>query len=94
MKIIPLFDRVLITPKKNEPKTQGGIMLPSASQEKSQLAIVVAVGDGGLVDGKQTEMKIKVGQTVLYSRYAGNEFKMDDQEYIIIKQTDILAVIE
>lgn len=68
--------------------------MPSASQEKSQLATVVAVGDGGLVDGKEVVMKLKIGQTVLFSKYAGNEFKIDNEEYIIIKQTDILAVVE
>ena len=94
MKLKPLFDRVILTPKKNAPTTTGGIMLPSASQEKSQLATVVAVGEGGLIDGKEIVMKLKVGQTVLYAKYAGNEFKMENNEYIIIKQTDILAVVE
>lgn len=94
MKLKPLFDRVLLSPKKNAETTNGGIMLPSASQEKSQLATVVAVGDGGLVDGKEVVMKLKIGQTVLFSKYAGNEFKIDNEEYIIIKQTDILAVVE
>lgn len=94
MKLKPLFDRVVITPKKVPQKTSYGIMLPSSSQEKSQLATVIAVGDGGLIDGKEIQMKLKVGQTVLYSKYAGNEFKIEDEEYIIIKQTDILAVVE
>ena len=94
MKLIPLFDRVIITPKKAAQKTNCGIILPSASQEKSQLATVIAIGDGGLIDGKEVIMKLKVGQTVLYSKFAGNEFKIEGEEYIIIKQTDILAVIE
>lgn len=94
MKLLPLFDRVIITPKKNAEVTNGGIILPSARSEKSQLATVVAVGDGGLIDGKETLMKLHVGQTVLYAKFAGSEFKIEEQEYIIIKQTDILAVVE
>lgn len=94
MKLKPLFDRVIISQKKNASKTQGGIMLPSASQEKSQLATVIAVGEGGLIDGRDIEMKLKVGQTVLFAKYSGNEFKIDEEDYIIIKQTDILAVVE
>ncbi|MGI5842396.1 MAG: co-chaperone GroES [Christensenellales bacterium] len=94
MKLKPLFDRVILAPKKNELKTSSGLVLPSASATKSQLATVVSVGDGGIIDGKNVEMKLKVGQTVIYSQYAGNEFKIDGEEYIIIKQTDILAVVE
>lgn len=93
MKLKPLFDRVVITPKKQAEVTAGGLVLP-VKEDKSQLATVVAVGDGGLIDGKETQMKLKVGQTVLYSKYAGSEFKLGEQDYIIIKQTDILAVVE
>ena len=94
MKLKPLFDRVILSCEKAEQKSQGGLMLPTASQEKSQVAVVMAVGDGGIVDGKKQEMKVKVGDRVLYTKYAGSEFKLDGEEYIIIKQTDILAVIE
>ncbi len=94
MKLKPLFDRVIITPKQPNSKTAGGLMLPSANQEKQQLATVVAVGAGGIIDGKEVVMQLKVGQNVLYSKYAGSEFKLEDKDYIIIKQTDILAVVE
>lgn len=94
MKLKPLFDRVIITPKESESTSLGGIILPSASQEKSQLATVVAVGEGGMIDGKSIEMKLTPGQTVLYARFAGNLFKIKEKEYIIIKQTDIMAIVE
>ena len=94
MNLKPLFDRVILSPEKKVEKSVGGLMLPSASQEKSQIATVIAVGEGGLIDGKNVEMKLNVGDRVLYTKYAGNEFKLDGEEYIIIKQTDILAVIK
>ena len=68
--------------------------LPTASAEKSQVATVVAVGDGGLVDGKETKMQLKVGQEVLYAKYSGTEFSLDGKKYIVLKQTDVLAVLE
>ncbi len=94
MKIKPLFDRVVILPKEAEKETASGIILPTASQEKSQIATVVAVGEGGTMDGKTVEMKLKVGQEVLYTKYCGTEFSLDGKKYIVIKQTDILAVLE
>lgn len=94
MNLKPLFDRVILSPEKSAEKSQGGLMLPSTSQEKSQIATVVAVGEGGIVDGKEVMMKLKVGDRVLYTKYAGSEFKIDGNEYIVIKQTDILAVVE
>ena len=94
MKIKPLFDRVVILPKDAEKETKSGIILPTASAEKSQVATVVAVGDGGLVDGKETKMQIKVGQEVLYAKYSGTEFSLDGKKYIVLKQTDVLAVLE
>ncbi len=94
MKIKPLFDRVVILPKEAEKETASGIILPTASQEKSQIATVVAVGEGGTMDGKTVEMKLKVGQEVLYTKYSGTEFNLDGKKYIVIKQTDILAVLE
>ena len=94
MKIKPLFDRVVLLPKEAEKETKSGIILPSASAEKSQIAVVVAVGEGGLVDGKEVKMQLKVGQEVLYARYSGTEFSLDGKRYIVVKQTDVLAVLE
>lgn len=94
MNLKPLFDRVILSVEKNSEKTSSGLMLPTASLEKSQVAKVVAVGEGGLVDGKEVVMKVKVGDKVIFTKYAGSEFKIDGEEYIIVKQTDILAVIE
>ena len=94
MKIKPLFDRVVILPKDAEKETKSGIILTTASAEKSQVATVVAVGDGGLVDGKETKMQLKVGQEVLYAKYSGTEFSLDGKKYIVLKQTDVLAVLE
>lgn len=94
MKLKPLFDRVVLEPKDKETETKTGIILPSTSEEKSQIAKVVAVGEGGLFDGKKVEMKVKVGDTVLYAKYSGTEFSSDGKKYIIIRQADILAIIE
>ena len=93
MNIVPIFDRVVLLPKDNEQSTKSGIILPTASQEKSQIATVVAVGKGGLIDGKEVEMQVSVGDDVIYSKYAGTEFNVDDKKYIIVRQTDILAVV-
>ena len=94
MKIRPIFDRVVLLPKEAEKETKSGIILPTASQEKSQLASVVAVGPGGNVDGENVKMQVKVGDEVLYAKYSGTEFSLDGKKYIVIKQTDILAVLE
>ena len=94
MKIKPIFDRVVILPKEAEKETKSGIILPTASLEKSQIATVVAVGKGGNIDGKELEMQVKVGDEVLYAKYSGTEFSLDGKKYIVIKQTDILAVLE
>lgn len=94
MKIKPLFDRVVILPREADKETKSGIILPTASAEKSQVATIVAVGDGGLVDGKETKMQLKVGQEVLYAKYSGTEFSLDGKKYIVLKQTDVLAVLE
>ena len=94
MNIKPIFDRVVLLPKEAEKESKGGIILPTSSQEKSQLATVVAVGNGGKVDGKEVEMQVKVGQEVLYAKYSGTEFSLDGVKYIVLKQTDILAVLE
>ena len=94
MKIKPSFDRVVLLPKEAEKETKSGIILPTASAEKSQVATVVSVGKGGVVDGKEVEMQVKVGQEVLYTKYSGTEFKLEGKKYIVVKQTDILAVLE
>ncbi len=94
MKIRPIFDRVVLLPKEAEKETKSGIILPTASAEKSQIATVVAVGEGGVVDGKEIKMQVKTGQEVLYAKYSGTEFSLDGKKYIVVKQTDILAVLE
>lgn len=94
MELRPLFDRIVIKPLKTESKTEGGIMLPAVAQEKSQLATVVSVGEGGFVDGKEVKMVVKPKDKILYSKYAGTEVKFEGEELIVIRQTDVLAVIE
>ena len=94
MKIKPLFDRVLLAPEENEKETKGGILLPTAAQEKSQIATVVAVGKGGELDGKKIEIQIEKGDRVLYSKYAGTEVTIEDKKYVIVRQADILAVLD
>lgn len=94
MKIKPLFDRVVLLPKENETETKGGIILPTAAQEKSQMANVVAVSEGGEIDGKKVTMQVKVGDKVLYAKYSGTEITVDDKKYVVVRQSDILAVIE
>ena len=94
MKLIPLADRVVLKQSTPEEKTKSGIILTSQSQEKPQQAEVVAVGPGGMVDGKEITMNVKPGDMVIYSKYAGNEVKLEDEEYIIVKQSDILAIVE
>lgn len=94
MKLKPLFDRVVLEPLENEKETKGGIILPTAAQEKSQLAKVVAVGNGLNLDGKSVEMQVKEGDTVLYGKYTGTEVNLDDKKCVVVRQTDILAVIE
>ena len=94
MKIRPLFDRIVIEPVDTEEKTKSGIVLLAKDQEKPQMAKVIAVGPGGNVDGKDVKMEIKVGDKVLYSKYAGSEFKIDGKDVTIMRQSDVLAVIE
>lgn len=94
MKLIPLADRVVLKQSTPEEKTKSGIILASTSQEKPQQAEVIAVGPGGVVDGKDVVMNVKPGDMVIFSKYAGNEVKLDDEEYIIVKQSDILAIVE
>ncbi len=94
MKIRPLFDKVVIKALESSEKTASGIVLPGSAQEKPQLATVIAVGPGGIVDGKEIKMQVSVGDTVLYGKYSGSEFKIDGQEVVIVRQADILAVVE
>ncbi len=94
MNIKPLGDRVVIKNLEMEDSTKGGILLTSASKEKPQMAEVIAVGPDGMVDGKEIVMNVKPGQKVIYSKYAGTEVKLDDQEIIIVRQSDILATVE
>lgn len=93
MNIKPLFDRVVLELQKEQTSNVGGIFLPDMSREKSQIATVIAVGDGGFVDGKEAKMQVNVGDKVLFSKFAGTEFKYKDRDLLIIKQTDILAII-
>ena len=94
MQVKPLGDRVVIKNVESEETTKSGIILTGAAKEKPQMAEVLAVGPGGNVDGKEIVMQVKVGQKVIYSKYAGTEVKIDDQELIIVRQNDILAVVE
>ena len=94
MKIRPLLDRVVLKPTEIEETTKSGFILTSASQEKPQFSEVVAVGPGGIVDGKETEMYVKVGDKVIAGKYSGTEVKIDDIEYTIVRQSDILALVD
>lgn len=94
MKVKPLFDKVVVESLEKEEKTKSGFILPSASQEKQQMAKIVAVGPGGIIDGKEIVMQVKEGDTILYDKYAGSEFKVDGKEFTIIRQSDILAIVE
>ena len=94
MKIRPLADRVVIKMEEAEETTKGGIILTSSAKEKPQVATVVAVGPGGLVDGKEVKMIVKVGDKVLTSKYSGTEVKVDGEECTIVRQSDILAIVE
>ncbi|CDD35434.1 10 kDa chaperonin [Roseburia sp. CAG:309] len=94
MKLVPLGDRVVLQQLEAEETTKSGIVLPGQAQEKPQQAEVVAVGPGGLVDGKEVKMEVKVGDKVIYSKYAGTDVKLEDKEYVIVRQSDIAAIVE
>ena len=94
MKLVPLGDKVVLKQLEAEETTKSGIVLPGQAKEKPQQAEVIAVGPGGMIDGKEVTMQVKVGDKVIYSKYAGNEVKLDGEEYIIVRQNDILAVVE
>ncbi len=94
MKLKPLGDKIVIKVKDEEKKTTGGIVLPDSAKEKPQQGEVVAVGSGEMIDGKKVPLDVKVGDEVIYSKYSGSEIKMDDEKYLIVKQSDILAIVE
>jgi chaperonin GroES len=94
MKLKPLCDRVVIKQLEAEETTKSGIVLPGTAKEKPQQAEVVSVGPGGVVDGKEIKMEVKPGDKVIYSKYAGTEVKLEDDEFIIVRQSDILAIVE
>ena len=94
MKLRPLGDKVVLKQLEAEETTKSGIILSSKAQEKPQQAEVIAVGPGGVVDGKEVAMQVKKGEKVIYSKYAGTEVKLDGEEFIIVRQSDIVAVVE
>jgi len=94
MTLKPLADRVVVKMVECEETTKSGIVLPGSAKEKPQVAEVIAVGPGTVVDGKEVKMEVKVGDKVIISKYSGTEVKFDGQEYTILKQSDILAIVE
>ena len=94
MKLRPLGDKIVLKQLEAEETTKSGIILAAKAQEKPQQAEVIAVGPGGVVDGKEITMQVKVGEKVIYQKYAGTEVKLDGEEYIIVKQSDVIAVVE
>ena len=94
MKIKPLADRVVIKMVEAEEKTKSGIILTGSAKEQPQMAEVIEVGPGGMVDGKEIKMEVKAGDRVIFSKYAGTEVKLDGEEYIIVRQNDILGILE
>ena len=94
MKLVPLGDRVVLKALVAEETTKSGIVLPGQNKEKPQQAEVIAVGPGGMGNGNEVKMEVSVGDKVIYSKYSGTEVKLDGEEYIIVKQSDILAVVE
>ena len=94
MKLKPLFDKVVLKEEKLSETTNSGIFLPVSDKEKPQIAEVVSVGEGGFVDGKEIKMVVKPGEKVVFSKYAGSNIKIDGEEFVVVRQADILAVIE
>ena len=94
MKLVPLGDKIVLKQLEAEETTKSGIDLPGQAKEKPQEAEVIAVGPGGMVDGKEVTMQVAVGDKVIYSKYAGTDVELDGEEYIIVKQNDILAVVK
>ena len=94
MKLVPLFDRVVLKQLKTEETTKSGIVLPGGEKEKPGQGEVIAVGPGGVIDGKEVTMQVKAKDLVIYSKYAGSEVDIDGEKYIVVKQNDILAIIK
>ncbi len=94
MRLVPLGDKVVLKQLEAEETTKSGIVLPGQAQEKPQQAEVVAVGPGGTVDGKEVVMQVKPGDKVIYSKYAGTDVKLGEDEYVVVKQSDIVAIVE
>ena len=94
MKLVPLFDKVVLKQLVAEETTKSGIVLPGAAKEKPQQAEVIAVGPGGMVDGKEVTMLVSEGDKVIYSKYAGTTVELDGEEYIIVRQNDVLAIVK
>ena len=94
MKLVPLGDKVVIKQLEAEEKTKSGIVLPSQSKEKPQMAVVVAAGPGGMVDGNKVEMVVKEGDKIIYSKYIGTEVECDGEKLLVVRQNDILAIVE
>ena len=94
MKLVPLGDRVVLKQLVAEETTKSGIVLPGQNKEKPQQAEVIAVGPGGVVDGKEVKMEVKAGDNVIYSKYAGTEVKLEDEEFVVVRQSDIVAIVE
>ena len=94
MKLVPLGDKVVIKQLEAEEKTKSGIVLPSQSKEKPQMAVVVAAGPGGMVDGNKVEMVVKEGDKIIYSKYSGTEVECDGEKLLVVSQNDILAIVE
>lgn len=94
MKIKPLFDRIVIKKVEEKTTTLSGIVLPDSAKEKPQMAEVIAVGPGGVIEGKEIVMQVKVGDKILYSKYAGSDFKIDGEELTVLRQSDVLAIVE
>ena len=94
MKLVPLGDKIVLKQLEAEETPKSGIVLPGQAKEKPQEAEVIAVGPGGVVDGKEVVMQVKVGDKVIYSKYAGTDVELEGEKYIIVKQNDILAIVE
>lgn len=94
MRLRPLGDRVVLQYQEADEKTQSGIILPDSAKEKPQEAVVIAVGPGKMEDGKTSAMQVKEGDKVIFSKYSGTEVKLDEEEYIIVEQNDIIAIVE
>ena len=94
MQLKPLGNRVVLQHQKAEEKTRSGIVLPDSAKEKPQEAVVIAVGPGKEADGRMTEMQVREGDKVIYSKYSGTEVKFEEEEYVIVSQDDIMAIVE